>query len=36
MKNNKLKKLLLKIKTINYFDCVIKFEDFDFDNILGD
>ena len=36
MKNNELKKFPIKSRTCYHFDDIIKFEDFDFDNILID
>ena len=36
MENNELKKVSIKNCTCYYFDGIIKFEDFDFDNILLD
>ena len=33
---DKLKEITIKIRTSYYFDEMIKFEDFDFDNILID
>ena len=35
-RNNKLKEINIKISTWYYFDDIIKFEDFDIDNILID
>ena len=32
--NDKLKEINIKNRTCNYFDDIIKFEDFDLDNIL--
>ena len=34
MENNELKKIHIKNLTCYYFDDIIKFEDFDLDNIL--
>ena len=34
MENNEFKKIRIKNRTCYYFDDIIKFEDFDFDNIL--
>ena len=34
MENNEFKKVCIKNRTCSYFDCIIKLEDFDFDNIL--
>ena len=34
MENNELKKVSIKNRTCYYFDNIIKFEDFDLDNIL--
>ena len=34
MENNEFKKIRIKNRTRYYFDDIIKFEDFDFDNIL--
>ena len=34
MENNELKKVSIKNRACYYFDNIIKFEDFDFDNIL--
>ena len=36
MKNNELKRVFLKNCTCYYFDDIIKWEDFDVDNILID
>ena len=36
MENNDIKKVRMKNRTCHYFDDIIKFEDFDFDNILID
>ena len=36
MENNEFKKIRTKNRTCYYFDGIIKFEDFDFDNILID
>ena len=36
MKNNAFKKVRIKNRTCYYFDDIIKFEDFDFDNNLFD
>ena len=34
MENNELKKVHIKNRSCYYFDDIIKFEDFDLDNIL--
>ena len=36
MENNEFKKVFIKNRTCYYFDGIIKFEDFDFDNNLRD
>ena len=36
MENNELKKVCVKNRTCNYFNDLIKLEDFDIDNILID
>ena len=36
MENNEFEKFCIKNRTCYYFDDIIKFEDFDFDNILID
>ena len=36
MENNELKKVCIKNRTCNYFNDLIKLEDFDIDNILID
>ena len=36
MENNKFQKVNIKNRTSNYFDNIIKLEDFDLDNILID
>ena len=36
MENNELKKVSIKNRTCYYYDNIIKFEDFDLDNILLD
>ena len=36
MENNEIKKVCVKNRMCYYFDDIIRFEDFDFDNILID
>ena len=36
MENNEVQKIHIKNRVCNYFNDIIKFEDFDFENILID
>ena len=36
MENNEVQKIRIKNRVCDYFDDIIKFEDFDFENILID